>query len=131
LSWSEHIKEYALWNIAMTWNYRLWVFVTLLYCILLVHVGVEAFGKKHVKSPQQSSWNKVAGGVKVTSNLIIDEILAANTNLCEINLKENKFLRLKQHRMRLAVIKCCGKNKCYSNSKGNRRRNNSKNKVND
>jgi hypothetical protein len=65
-------EDYALWIISMTWNYHIWVFVTLCV-ILLVQVGIEVLGEKNVKtpSPQYSSWNKVATGVKLTSKLLI------------------------------------------------------------
>jgi hypothetical protein len=42
-----------------------------LYFILLVHFVVQARGKKNLKSIQESSWDKVASGVKVTSWLYI------------------------------------------------------------
>jgi hypothetical protein len=54
----------------MTRKYPTLVFVTV-YCILLVHFGIiEALSKKNVKSPQESPWNKLASGVKVTSRFI-------------------------------------------------------------
>ena len=50
------------------WNSPLRIFLTLCL-IVLVHFGVEVASGRNIvnKSPRQSSWDKVASGVKVTS----------------------------------------------------------------
>jgi hypothetical protein len=108
-----------------TRKYPTLVFVTL-YCILLVQFGIEALGKKNVKSPLESSWNKLASGVEVTSRFYFCKNLTANNNICDFESPENELLRPGQKQLRLAIIKCCGKKKCYSNLEGNRRRNDSR-----
>jgi hypothetical protein len=108
----------------MTKNYPQCVLVTL-YCILLLHFNLEVLGKKNVKSLQETSWDKVASGVKVTSLLFIPKNLTANHVLFDFKFQENEMSRLGQQR-RPIIIKCCGKKKCYSNLKGNRKRNDSR-----
>jgi hypothetical protein len=60
---------------SMLRNYPLGVFLAF-YIIVLVHFGVEAAkGRKNGKSSQESSWDKVASGVKATSWLFIAEMI--------------------------------------------------------